>query len=102
MQSTNYSTFLYTNRAPSTPTIDLEFGPYRLLIRVPSFVAPHSTERTGYDDISATATSIKGRLYVVMRRPFVKQFALCYRSVVLAVCDVGVLWPNGWMDQDET
>jgi len=34
-------------------------------------------------------------------RPFVKRFALCYRSVdlsVLSVCDVGVLWPNGWMD----
>jgi len=49
-------------------------------------------------------------------RPFVKRFALCYRTVVLAVCPVclsvcpvlsvcrdgGVLWPNGWMDQDET
>ena len=22
--------------------------------------------------------------------------------VCLPVCDVGVLWPNGWMDQDET
>jgi len=21
---------------------------------------------------------------------------------VLSVCDVGVLWPNGWIDQDET
>jgi len=32
-------------------------------------------------------------------------FALCYGTVVLcarSVCDVGVLWPNGWMDQDET
>ena len=39
-------------------------------------------------------------------RPFVKRFALCYRSVVclsvLSVCDVRALWPNGWMDQDET
>ena len=39
-------------------------------------------------------------------RPFVKRFALCYRTAVcpvcLSVCDVGVLWPNGWMDQDET
>ena len=40
-------------------------------------------------------------------RPFVKRFALCYRPVVLSVCpvlsvcDVGVLWPNGWTDQDE-
>jgi len=23
-------------------------------------------------------------------------------SSVLSVCDVGVLWPNGWMDQDAT
>jgi len=31
-------------------------------------------------------------------RPFVKRFALCYRTVVcLSDCDVGVLWPNGWM-----
>ena len=47
----------------------------------------------------------------VFGRPFVKRFALCYQTVVspdlsvcpvLSVCDVGVLWPNGWMDQDET
>jgi len=24
------------------------------------------------------------------------------RLSVLSVCNVGVLWPNGWMDQDET
>jgi len=49
-------------------------------------------------------------------RPFVKRFALCYQldrfhclSVCLSVCpvclsvgDVGVLWPNGWMDQNQT
>jgi len=23
-------------------------------------------------------------------------------SICLSVCDVGVLWPNGWMDQDAT
>ena len=23
-------------------------------------------------------------------------------SVCLSVCNIGVLWPNGWMDQDET
>ena len=44
----------------------------------------------------------------IFGRPFVKLFALCYRTVVLSVCpvltvcDIGVLWPNGWMDQDET
>jgi len=42
-------------------------------------------------------------------RPFVKWFALCYRTIVLSVCrvfqsvcNVGVLWPNGWMDQDKS
>jgi len=50
----------------------------------------------------------------VFGRPFVKRFALCFRlsclsclscSVclsLLSVCDVGVLWPNGWMNQEET
>jgi len=39
-------------------------------------------------------------------RPFVKRFALCHRTAVLSVsvyvcpvCNVGVLWPNGWVDQ---
>ena len=52
---------------------------------------------------------ILDRRVFVFGRPFVKRFALCYRTVVLSVClyilsvcDVGVLWPNGWMDQDET
>jgi len=39
-------------------------------------------------------------------RTFVKRFALCYRTVVcpvyLSVCNVGLLWPNGWTNQDET
>jgi len=39
----------------------------------------------------------------------VKRFAVCYWTVVLSVClsvcpvcNIGVLWPNGCMDQDET
>jgi len=49
---------------------------------------------------------------IVFGRPFVKRFALFYRTVVLSVlsptcpvlsvCNVGVLWPNCWADQDET
>ena len=42
-------------------------------------------------------------------RPFqATVYARCYRTVVQYVCpvcpecDVGVLWPNGWIDQDET
>jgi len=46
----------------------------------------------------------------VFGRPFVKRFALRYRTVVLScpvcpvlsVCVVRALWPNGWTDQDET
>jgi len=36
----------------------------------------------------------------VFGRPFVKRFALWYRTVVCLSCGVGVLWPNGWIDQD--
>jgi len=50
---------------------------------------------------------------IVFGRPFVKRFALCYKTVVclsvclsvlscLSLCDVRALWPNGWTDQDET
>ena len=37
----------------------------------------------------------------IFGRPFVKRFAIGPLSV-LSVCNVGVLWPNGWTDQDET
>ena len=36
----------------------------------------------------------------IFGQPSVKRFVLCYLTVVCPVCDVGVLWPNGWMDQD--
>ena len=58
-------------------------------------------DRTGQTDRQRTDSV--GR--TVFGRPFVKRFALGYRTVVLSVCpvcDVGVLWPNGWTDQDET
>jgi len=42
-------------------------------------------------------------------RPFVKRFALCYQTAVclsilscMYVCNVRILWPYGWRDQDET
>jgi len=48
----------------------------------------------------------------IFGRPFVKRFALCYQTVVCLsypvclsvcpVCDVGVLWPNGSMDENAT
>ena len=57
------------------------------------------------DNVCFLITSATARKINVLGRSFVKQFALCYRTVALSdlpVCDVGVLWPNGWMDQDET
>ena len=49
------------------------------------------------------------RLCTVFGRQFVKRFALCYQTIrplsvlsVCPVCDVGELWPNRWIDQDET
>jgi len=49
-------------------------------------------------------------LALVFGWPFVKRFALCYRSVVCLsvclsvcpVCNVDALSPSGWMDQDAT
>ena len=47
-------------------------------------------------------------LLPVFARPFVKtvrptQSDRCLPCLsCLTACDVGVLWPNGWMDQDET
>ena len=34
--------------------------------------------------------------------PVCLSVCLSVLSVCLSVCDVGVLWPNGWTDQDET
>jgi len=43
---------------------------------------------------------------LVFGQEFAKRFALCYQTEVVClscpVCNVGVLWPNGWMDQDGT
>jgi len=47
-------------------------------------------------------------LSLIFGRPFVKRFALCYRTVVLSVClsvlSVTLMYcgQNGWMDRDET
>jgi len=47
------------------------------------------------------------KCWTIFGRPFVKLFALlCHRTVVcLSVClscNIVILWPNGWMDQDAT
>jgi len=63
--------------------------------------APNKESATEYDG-SDEGRPIVGLNVNVFGRPFVKRFALCYRSVVLSVCNVRALWPNGWTDQDET
>ena len=41
--------------------------------------------------------------FFLFGRLFVQRFTLCYQSIVCPRClYVGVLWPNGWMDQEET
>jgi len=64
-----------------------------------------SSKMTSIRMLSCRPTAGIG-LAVVFGRPFVRGFALCNRTVVclscLSVYDVGVLWPNGWIDQDET
>jgi len=55
--------------------------------------------------IPAGTLGIQLAVLEIFGRMFVKRFTLCYQNVVLFVCpicNVSVLWPNGWMDQDET
>jgi len=73
-------------------------------------VIPHaknqSDRRTG--GIPANRLNITLAWSLVFGRPFVKRFAYaigpssCLSCPVCTVCNVGVLWPNGWTDQDET
>jgi len=84
-------------------------------ICVPSFIFIHPTVWPEYTNVThrhdrtgqtGQRSDSIGR--TVFERPFVKQFVLCYRSVVcpvclsVPVCDVRALWPNGWTEQDET
>jgi len=42
---------------------------------------------------------------LIFGQPLQVTICLCYGTIVLSVpsvCNVGVLWPNGWMDQDAT
>jgi len=64
---------------------------------------PKYTNVTDRHDRTGHRSDSIGR--TVSGRPFVKRFALSYRTVVCLscpVCNVGGLWPSGWMDQDET
>jgi len=53
----------------------------------------------------STLLCMSGTTFCIFGRPFVHQVCSmlsdCCLSV-LSVSGVGVLWPNGWMDQDET
>ena len=46
---------------------------------------------------------LQGSQQLLYGRPFVKQFDLCYWTVVCPVlsvclvCDIGILWPNSWI-----
>jgi len=54
--------------------------------------------------VNNTRSLVLGAIVCKTVRPICYQTAVssvCL-SVCLSVCNVGVLWPNGWMDQDET
>ena len=46
--------------------------------------------------------TVKNNLLATVCKTVHTIHAVSYRTVVLSVCNVGVLWSNGWMDQDET
>ena len=82
----------------------------RPLSELCSAVIGYSTDAILFLKFSSNGTIVNVNLQqcIFFGRPFVKRFALYHRtSVCLSVmschvCDVGVLWPNGWTDQDET
>ena len=56
-------------------------------------------------ELQYTCNQSNGLPFMLFVRLFVKWFTLCYWTVVctvLSVCNIGVLWPNGWMDQGST
>ena len=63
----------------------------------PSTVWPQYTNVTDRTERQDRETGQRSdRIWrTVFGRPFEKRLALCYRTVVCPVCNVGVLWPNG-------
>jgi len=66
------------------------------LLHIQPFGHSTPTFQTDRQDRTGQRSDSIGR--TVFGRPFVKRFALCYRSVFCLscpVCDVRALWPNG-------
>jgi len=79
-----------------------------VLGRTPHFTALDDPEINVQTEILSKSVT-----RVLFGQPYVKRFALCHQTVVylsgclsvcpvLSICNVGVLWPNGWMNQEET
>ena len=81
--------------------------------RDPRFVTPYikallrkrnKLMRKGSIDAADSLTARTDERIIVCR--MIYPIGLCYQTVVLSVslsvCNVGVLWPNGWMNQDAT
>jgi len=54
---------------------------------------------------SFVSDTFNNNLSSIFGQPLVKRFALCYRTVVLSVLSVTLVWPivtKRWVDQDET
>jgi len=81
-------------------------GGQSLCIQIFRYQGNGATPRQYIDTTRQAIDCATTLLLTVFGRQFVKRFALCYLSVVclsvLSACNVGALWSNGWMDQDET
>jgi len=71
-------------------------------------------ENVAYIRQDMLAHELEGVRGIIFGRPFVKRFVLgpyamgplsvCLYVCLscLSVCNVGIFWPNGWIDQDKT
>ena len=63
--------------------------------------APYGAGAPAFPPVHSLPHYLLSFLLSLFGRPFVK---LCYGTVVCHachVCNVGMLWPNGWMDQED-
>jgi len=70
-------------------------------IYIPNMSTDHATPSVTIGHIHAALPNNIHLFMSQIHQPSI--LSICYRTTVcLSVCDVGVLWPNGWMDQDAT
>ena len=95
---------VFRQTVPNSRCSNTWIGPWRFLFVLGSY-SDLSIARPPQPRLDDIRRQNETKEHVLFGRPFVKRFALCYRTVVLPICpicNIDVLWPNGWMDQDAT